>query len=55
MWLDYLEDFPDYATQGESRADLKAHLRDIYEDLTSGKIPQARRRAELAVAGSGSI
>ena len=50
MWLGYLEEFPDYATQGESLADLEAHLRDIYEDVTSGKIPQARRRAELAVA-----
>lgn len=50
MWLGYLEEFPDYMTQGETPADLEAHLRDIYEDVTSGKIPQARRRAELAVA-----
>ncbi|MEN9573800.1 MAG: hypothetical protein RL514_1655 [Verrucomicrobiota bacterium] len=50
MWLGYLEELPDYVTQGESLADLEAHLRDIYEDVTGGKIPQARRRAELAVA-----
>ena len=50
MWLGYLEELPDYVTQGESLADLEAHLRDIYEDVTSGKIPHARRRAELAVA-----
>ena len=50
MWLGYLEELPDYVTQGETLADLEAHLRDIYEDVTSGKIPQARRRAELAVA-----
>lgn len=49
MWLGYLEELPDYLTQGESLADLEAHLRDIYEDVTSGKIPHARRRAELAV------
>ncbi len=50
MWLGYLEEFPDYVTQGESLADLEAHLRDIYEDVAGGKIPQVRRRAELAVA-----
>lgn len=50
MLLGYLEEFPDYMTQGESLADLEAHLRDIYEDVTSGKIPNVRRRAELAVA-----
>ena len=50
MWLGYLEEMPDYVTQGESLADLEAHLRDIYEDVTRGRIPHARRRAELAVA-----
>jgi predicted RNase H-like HicB family nuclease len=32
MWLGYLEEFPDYLTQGESLADLEDHLRDIYQD-----------------------
>ena len=50
MWLGHLEEFPDYLTQGESLADLEAHLRDIYEDVTGGKIPNVRRRAELTVA-----
>lgn len=50
LWLGCLEEFPDYVTQGGSLADLEAHLRDIYEDVTSGKIPQARRRAELVGA-----
>ena len=47
MWLGYLEEFPDYLTQGVSVEDLEAHLRDIYEDVTTGKIPCVRRRAEL--------
>ena len=34
FWLGHLEEFPDYLTQGESLADLKAHLRDLYADLT---------------------
>ena len=49
-WLGYLEEFPDYKTQGESLEDLKAHLLDLYRDLTSGEIPYVRRRGELAVA-----
>ena len=49
-WLGYLDEFPDYLTQGESFEDLKAHLADLYRDLTSGEIPCVRRRAELELA-----
>ncbi|MBI3849244.1 MAG: type II toxin-antitoxin system HicB family antitoxin [Verrucomicrobia bacterium] len=50
MWLGYLEEFPDYMTQGESVAELEENLRDIYDDVASGRIPCVRRRAELQVA-----
>jgi predicted RNase H-like HicB family nuclease len=50
MWLGYLEDFPDYMTQGETREELQENLKDIYEELTSGRIPGVRRVAELQVA-----
>jgi predicted RNase H-like HicB family nuclease len=50
MWLGYLEEFPDYLTQGTSIGELEENLRDIYDDLTSGKIPCVRKRAELHVA-----
>ena len=50
FWLGYLEEFPDYLTQGESWEDLREHLRDLYRDLTSGEIPAVRRVAELEVA-----
>jgi len=49
-WLGYLDEFPDYWTQGESFDDLKLHLRDLHADLTSGEIPSVRRHAELEVA-----
>lgn len=49
-WLGYLDEFPDYLTQGEGLVDLKAHLADLYRDLTSGEIPCVRRHAELEVA-----
>ena len=50
MWLGYLEGFPDYWTQGESEAELKENLFDLYQELTSGSIPNVRRSAELEIA-----
>ena len=47
MWLGYLEEFPDYITQGETEAELRENLLDIYKDLISGVISQVRRVAEL--------
>jgi hypothetical protein len=49
-WLGYLEAYPDYMTQGSSVEDLKEHLLDLYNDLSSGVIPAARQHAELEVA-----
>ena len=49
-WLGYLQEFPDYWTQGDSLDDLQAHLCDLYSDLTSGVLPGVRRVADLAVA-----
>jgi predicted RNase H-like HicB family nuclease len=43
FWLGYLQDYPDYWTQGESLNDLKDHLRDLYEDLTNGQTTSRRR------------
>ncbi len=42
MWLGYLEEYPDYITQGESLEELKDNLKDIYKDLSSGNIPCVR-------------
>jgi hypothetical protein len=50
FWLGYLEEFPDYLTQGNSLADLQEHLRDLYRDVVSGEIPAVRRVAELEIA-----
>jgi hypothetical protein len=32
MWLGYLEEFPDYWTQGETNEQLEENLRDLYRD-----------------------
>jgi predicted RNase H-like HicB family nuclease len=50
VWLGYLEEYPDYWTQGETIEELEENLRDIYRELTSGTIPYVRRVAELEVA-----
>ncbi|MFO7620067.1 MAG: hypothetical protein R6W81_02215 [Bacteroidales bacterium] len=50
FWLGYLEDFPDYMTQGITLEDLQDHLKDLFADLTSGQIPYVRKKGELEIA-----
>ena len=50
MYIGWLEDFPDYKTQGETLDELKENLNDIYKELTSGSIPNVLHVGELRVA-----
>jgi predicted RNase H-like HicB family nuclease len=50
MWLGYLEEFPDYMTQGTTLEELQENLRDIYLDIVGGAIPGVRHVAELPIA-----
>jgi hypothetical protein len=49
-WVGYLDEFPDYLTQGQNLEDLQEHLQDLYHDLSSGVIPNVRRHAQLELA-----
>ena len=49
-WLGYLQDYPDYWTQGDTLDDLLEHLKDLYQDLTSGQIPSVRKVGELVLS-----
>ena len=49
-WLGYLQEYPDYWTQGDSLDDLKEHLRDLHKDLTSGVISGVRKIEELVLS-----
>jgi hypothetical protein len=49
-WIGYLQDYPDYWTQGDTLEDLKDHLRDLYRDLTSGQLQGVRKVDELVVS-----
>ncbi|MCX6363417.1 MAG: type II toxin-antitoxin system HicB family antitoxin [Actinobacteria bacterium] len=46
----WLEDYPDYRTQGETLDELKKNLQEIYNELTSGRIPCVHKVGELSVA-----
>lgn len=37
-WLGYVQDYPDFWTQGESLDDLKLHLRDLYDEMMTGNV-----------------
>jgi predicted RNase H-like HicB family nuclease len=50
MWLGYLDEYPDYWTQGETEKELRENLLDIYKELESGAIPNVRKMAELEVS-----
>ena len=50
FWVGYLEEYPDYQTQGLSLDELQENLRDLYADLSSGEIPNIRKKGELEVA-----
>jgi hypothetical protein len=49
MWVGWIDEYPDYRSQGETLDELKDNLKDIYADLNSGKIPNVRRSGELIV------
>jgi hypothetical protein len=49
IYVGWLEDYPDYRTQGTTLEELKENLKDIYEDAGTGKIPFIRRYGEIAV------
>jgi predicted RNase H-like HicB family nuclease len=50
MWLGYLEEYPDYWTQGETEEELKENLAHVYTHVVSGTLRSVRRVAELEVA-----
>ena len=49
-WLGYLQEYPDYWTQGKTLEDLKKHLKDLYRDVTSGEIPGIRKVEDLVIS-----
>jgi predicted RNase H-like HicB family nuclease len=46
----WLEEYPDYRTQGETMDELRENLLDLHKELTSGQIPCVHRVGELSIA-----
>jgi len=50
FFLGFLNDYPDYWTQGYSKEELLENLKDLLTDLESGEVPFIRKVEEMAVA-----
>lgn len=50
LWIGWLDEYPDYRTQGETLEELEDNLKDIHEEVTSGRIPCVRKVGELVIA-----
>ncbi len=50
FYLGYLNEYPDYMTQGVSKDDLVINLKSLLEDIESNEIPYIRKTETLMVA-----
>jgi len=49
FFLGFLNEYPDYWTQGTSKEDLLESLKGLLTDLESGEIPFVRKVEEMTV------
>jgi predicted RNase H-like HicB family nuclease len=49
FWIGYLQNYPDYLTQGETIEELRGNLKEIYNEIKSGQIPSIRTVEELVI------
>jgi predicted RNase H-like HicB family nuclease len=50
FFIGYLNEYPDYQTQGYSKEELLENLKDLLKDIESGAIPFVRKVEEMEVA-----
>lgn len=50
LYIGFLNDYPDYLTQGETKEELTDNLKDLLLDLESGEVPYVHKVEELLVA-----
>ena len=50
MFVGYLEEYPDYWTQGESLDELRENLTELFHDVNSGELPGIRKVDELVIS-----
>lgn len=50
FYIGFLNDYPDYETQGFSKSELVENLKSLLKDIESEEIPFIRKVEELAIA-----
>ncbi|MEP7036740.1 MAG: type II toxin-antitoxin system HicB family antitoxin [Acidobacteriota bacterium] len=50
FFIGFLNDYPDYETQGYSKEELLENLKSLFADIETKEIPFIRKVEELAVA-----
>lgn len=50
FFIGFLNDYPDYETQGYSKEELLEKLKDLLKDIESEEVPYIRKVEEFAVA-----
>jgi hypothetical protein len=49
-YIGYINDYPEYHTQGFSKEELIENLKDLLIDIESGQVPYIRKTEELTLA-----
>jgi len=49
FWLGYLNEYPEYQTQGMTFEELQENLADIYNDIKNELIPGIRKTTEITI------
>lgn len=47
MYLGYMNEYPDYVTQGHSLDELRNMLRDILQTVRDGTLPDTRHHSDV--------
>ncbi|OGT88325.1 MAG: hypothetical protein A2286_13135 [Gammaproteobacteria bacterium RIFOXYA12_FULL_61_12] len=50
FYIGFINEYPDYQTQGTSKDELIDNLKDLLIDLESGQVPYIHKVEELLVA-----
>ena len=50
FYIGFLNDYPDYQTQGTTKSELTENLKDLLVDIQSREVPYIRKVEELQVA-----
>ena len=50
FYIGYLNDYPDYRSQGFSKEELVENLKELLQDIESDEVPYIRSIEEMVVA-----